>query len=461
MRNDPDLEVYRRIFLAKDDSTNIDITTKATTGNPALRDFFSRAAQGESVLRDPGLSQAIWPEKLFIHVSKPNGIYFDPPSAKDFINAIRAQAGIQIDKPVNSDDIRAAVKSYTGLSDDANAEYLTKSLLKINKLEDSLKNKFSSPYVPGLNDEIESHLIKLARGISVSEDQIKKFEENLNRYASMNAISSEEITQRIEDYKKKIISSEIELINNFNDEFTGLKYIIGGVVSGTSIIVVGESSDSKNPQEQYAFFMGDMPAKPILGTPEQWELLFSIHEAEHLSKEEIDSDLNIDLLPHEIDADRAVLKVLEEMHEPYLKEYYLAARNVDSFKTDLSHATSTFLRIEERTGFQLNLDLYLQEREQLQDRVAQKLETNYLKINPKTADVMGAVQDLLREDDAQKDPAKKLSPIQRAEALWYLEDAQKLGFQANPNYPKPQRENPDPDPATVAVVQNLQNRALP
>jgi hypothetical protein len=45
---------------------------------------------------------------------------------------------------------------------------------------------------------------------------------------------------------------------------------------------------------------------------------------------------------------------------------------------------------------------------------------------------MGATQDVLREDDAEIDPSKKLSTVQRAEAESFLEDAAAIGYTANP-----------------------------
>jgi hypothetical protein len=191
---------------------------------------------------------------------------------------------------------------------------------------------------------------------------------------------------------------------------------------------------------------GDPPKRPPPFAPELGIFLIALHESEHERRkgEKIAPDGVTDEAHEqagEIDADNAILRFLDDAHEPQAKEYWLQSREVRSFvdglKVDnLGHDTATFLRVYEKTGREIDLVAFDREKRGLLAMIKARMDTGE-KDNIKVANIMGAVGDILAGDDRQADAAKKLSPAQRAEAESFMQDAAAMGYEANPHYPAP------------------------
>ncbi len=291
---------------------------------------------------------------------------------------------------------------------------------------------------PGDADEIKADIRKLAADSHVSEAEAAKAAGTFARN-TMNAF-----IQTLLAVSNEFQTSTQEIHNGYGMAFTG------DSVGGENYADVPKAGDA-GARSLYAAWLvnpDDMPAKPPPGPKELGDFLVSLHESEHLSrKNDKIAPATISAMAQsqagEIDADKAVMTFLDQQHDTASKNYWLQARQVDSFAAgvmtgNLSHDTATFLRVQQATGQQLDLDKFDAAKMQLLGRLNGKAKftatgpTNRAPV----ADVMGAVHDVLADDKAQTDPSKKLSPMQRAEAQSFLADAQAMGYKANPNYPK-------------------------
>lgn len=206
-------------------------------------------------------------------------------------------------------------------------------------------------------------------------------------------------------------------------------------VAGTAGRINGGEVEVSNYDEgpgavmKILFPSTDRPARQPPGTASLWELLFTIHEAEHVTQAQ----------PSEIDADAPVMRVLK--NHPELRDYYLQWRHVTSFRSGpedgFSHDTATALRLWELTGRAVDMEALAAEKSALIKKIDEKLDGRCIAGSPDycalsstgTGNIMGAVAEILRDD-------KTLTPVQRAQAETYLKDAAALGYTANPGFPR-------------------------
>lgn len=211
--------------------------------------------------------------------------------------------------------------------------------------------------------------------------------------------------------------------------------------------------------------------KPFPGTADQIEFFLSLHESHHSQNWHgvIDENGALEAKPNyelrdlsptsfiaarELSADMALISFLNnaiEAGEPGAleqKEWWLQMRNVNSFREDLIHDSSTFIRIYEQTGQQVDLEKLMTEKRGLQLMIEERIQSGPASVD--VDNIMGVINDILKNDSEKPDGQKLLSEVQRDQALMFLEDAKALGYEANPFYPKAKPQAPQLEAAPVA-----------
>ncbi len=384
-------EAYRGILL-KDESKKIDSNVDIKYSAPEMRRHFNDAAQGKDVVTQD-LVNGLTNNDFTLSRSRPDAPYTTYEEIDPTVALVaRERAGI-----------------------------LT------SEQKEDLNNRYAS----------------LSEKTGIQEDKLKSIIAD-----NYEAVSKDPIYKDRPDASSQISSRSLGVINTITHT--------GGMANASSITVPDYTPN--NGQEVFDVLNfsddvpRDLPNKNPPGTSDQWEFLIALHEAEHKTQKGPQG-------PHkDIDADRAALKVMDDVEGQEIKEYWLEKRQVQSFKYGLSenfqHDTATFLRVEEQTGQQLDLTAFHAEKRELLERIESKVKYNDLQLT-KYGDIMGATQDVLREDDAETDPSKKLSAVQRAEAESFLEDAKAVGYTPNPDYPKAQAQIAQPAQPQAQLQQQV------
>ncbi len=267
------------------------------------------------------------------------------------------------------------------------------------------------------------------------------------------------------------------LSDSFNQELISLKTSTGGLVYQRIFLPHYESNESAQRNHPFLADLHDPPPEKFPASKEMLELLAAFHESEHMASKNHGETASgygkwKENAADEIDADLAFTTFLNKNGFHALTDRMLQERMVSSFKdglTDYSgHDTATFIRILDETGRQIDLEKFQKDKRGLMEKIAVSIglheDINIRKVlaeekppdkqYPKTVDIMGAVKDILKEDNEQKELQnsgkvfardKILSPVQRAEAESFLRDAEALGYVANADYKT--KSTPDTEPA--------------
>jgi hypothetical protein len=464
MKNDPDLEVYRAIFLAKDDPNNIDISTHVAYQNPALRDLFKRAAQGENIVTAGLLRDLIGAPVLLNRNTLSDPTILMHVTHEDSI-------------PLFSLLVQRAENGSLSAYDQSALEIHIKNIAHTHNFEIDFVRDFVADAQQALaqkKQEMDVRLSQLAhydpRVLATIKGQggflDKKEREDFLAQSKMRPGQLTELIDSALKIYNYYTKSKEELSITFSvhlNEHSDADGLHRKSLSGNAHII---TAPDLNNASLYKFFRGDSPAlRELSGTPEQWEFLIALHESEHAKQTDFESlfqkitTTNPDQVTSqkktimqyaEIDADMAIMRAIDELGIPAMKQDWLQARHVASFmllpnlkdirNEILTHDTATFIRIFEKSGQHIDLDIFRAEKALLLEKVFQKLE-NEGRAN-EVSNVMGAVLDILIDDVAETDPSKKLTAIQRDQAITFISDANALGYTANPNYPKAKPAEP-------------------
>jgi hypothetical protein len=472
---------YSQFFVQKP-SHRLNLQTKARIDLPDIKADFNRAAGGTDVVSDDELTKVVgWQTKVY----RPNPLN---PDTADATEEIRDLLGT-IEKKVatgkwTTADIAeeekqiAKVAAATGVTQELvwamTKNYEQNAAFGNQALDRSFGGAPPSP----LKAEIGHALGLQAMDMDLSPAEQQRLDRNLARYAAMNKLPQAELQKRVkafkDEYLNQVAQRQTDTVNQYNIEAaqsqngTGVAYNYHTFTPRYHTAVPKEpDGDPKSPYVAWGFDQNDLPGKPPPYSKELGDFLTSLHEAEHLTRQqdeiakwrEAGKPPTWKGMPDEqvtqageIDSDLAVMKYLDAQNEPGAKEYWLQGRQVESFafgvvSDNLNHDTATFLRVYQQTGKQIDLEEFENQKHGLMEKIRQK--ANIADIGGgrgKTGDIMGAVQDVLADDAKEKDPNKKLKPVQRAEAESFLTDATALGYKANPDYPRKPDPNVMPQP---------------
>lgn len=439
-------------------------------GLPKVREAFQRAAQGKDVVnRD--LTDALVGSKTSLNRSN-----FSDTSDYDFTSGLTPMmrlSQLRSQRPLTQDENKQLEKEIkheakeTGLKEDFIRSRLAVNEAKAKESDKKLSEDFGFGYDKPLEHQIGEDLIKRVHG-TLSPAENARLEQNIRQYQTDNKFTPDAMQSVVESFEKRVRDKDQEnLDDSIKDvNVAAVEFKKGpGAAYEDDFFNVGRFSANYNA---FGFTAKDPPGRPPPLTKEQSEFIVALHESEHAmaiaGRNPIFKDDYKEYLKQqarEIDADSAIVKFLNDAGEKDAKNYYLQSRNVTSYMDglagDFDHDTSTFLRVQENTGQQIDLDKFRSEKQGLVRQIANRFEPS-TKINDlKVGDVMGAVQDVLKDD--REHPEKNLlTPLQKAEAEQYLADADALGFKANPNYPKPPAQPdpsvPQPPPSPPPLQQN-------
>ncbi|HTK84973.1 MAG TPA: hypothetical protein VL625_07800, partial [Patescibacteria group bacterium] len=323
--------------------------------------------------------------------------------------------------------------------------------------------------------EISTAIMKQTRGIPMSSEEKSALERDLKVWAQETGrsmadlqpdISRFQLTVRTADSVALATATAAQNIaaNSLHRGPSGL-YLEAPTLAEDHIVV---SQLKPQPQDTGALKAigwddDDLPSKKSPFTVEQAQFLFALHESEHAMNKPGRSpvvpdgyDPKLTAQAKEIDADTAILKFLNDTGDKAGKEYFLQMRNVNSFKDALvgnnpnsDHDSATFLRVQDQTGQQIDLAKYATQKAGLIAEIRDRLNPVAMEFGTvKNSDIAGAVSDVLKDDQAHPE-RNMLTPLQRAEARQYLEDIKAVGYEVNPNYPKPSKDPEPPPPSPL------------
>jgi hypothetical protein len=449
---------YRSLFVT-DEARRIDSETNIRFMVPEMRKHFKDAAKGKDVVSQD-LLNGLTGRNPDLYRSYPNApVNYSPADVNPLIETLRWQKSLDVLTEQQQNELDQNFKNLaekTGLDE----SLLRKELNKARDYEGSLNSHLY--VILGRNQDAYSDIEKISElvkkrareGTLTAEDKAQ-LDRNLDLYSRKYNIPASELSAHIRTFEDDVKTSDSKLLLSVIQGVEEIRVDRG--TAAESVLMVPDYARGYNALLYAAGLdIEDSPNKKPPGTADQWEFLTALHEAEHhtgLQNEKMPANLIGSGATHarEIDADRAVMKALDDMNEPAMKKYWLQRGQIYSFKhgpeENFHHDTSTFLRVEEETrrttgvAQQIDITAFREQKAALVQRVHARLQ------DPEKAsykDYMGAVKDLLREDAAEADPKKKLTPVQRAEAESFLEDAAAIGYKANPNYPKapPKAEPP-------------------
>jgi hypothetical protein len=493
---------YRSIFVTNE-AEKIDSRVDIHYAAPDMRKHFGDAAQGKDVVTQNLIRELTDNPDLNVYRSYPNT---PPPYTSADTSPIvslltqEQRGGLSAEQQNELNRNFANMAEKTGLHPDRvqyayrNHTITSNRNFEVESYERNIDGKLWWEVQSSVNNHTDFSKFPLAqkfeRGEKLTPDEIAQLEKQIDSYereaqtdankmspllqkraeqGRLNPEETAQLNQQLSDFSKKYNIPADELSaktdayeNNVQTQYSELNTRLStnagksleairtdpGINNDSSIVVADYPKDSTIYNVPIlGFSPNDLPSKTPPGTPDQWEFFTALHEAEHNTQKYLNGQ------GQEIDADRASLKVLDDIDEPGMKEYYLQSRQISSFKYGLQdttiagvpfrHDSATFLRVEEATGEQIDLEAFREQKGALVSRIHSKMqEQDPAKM--KYSDIMGATQDVLREDAAETDPKKKLTPVQKAEAESFLQDADAMGYNANPSYPKaaPKPEKP-------------------
>jgi hypothetical protein len=422
---------------------------------PHLRDLFNRAGRGENVVTND-LTNELIGGKTRLYRGDP-----DDKTAYDFsadIKPLMELAQLKSQGPLTEDETKQfeeAVKNVsqkTGLTDN----YVR---ISADNFEKALRNDDQGLFASfGINPgdaagkKLGEEIARRTRNGGLTPGEEAKLQQDLQVYAARNNIGAVDMHNKIILYEdrvrtndKKKFDGAVSGVNSTAVDTKNGLYAYYPLENGAedNLEIPKFKMDEINRFKALAFDEKDLPRRVPPFSIEQTEFLFALHESEHgmamAGRHPVFADgfsPNLKDQALEIDADSAVIKYLSDSGDKYGKEYWLKLRNVQSVADGLSgnydHDTATFLRVLDKTGKQIDLAQFRQQKEGLVNKIGERIDRE----KAKTGDIMGAVRDLLKED--KEHPEKNLlTPVQRAEAEQYLDDARELGFRPNSNYPRP------------------------
>lgn len=465
-------QVYEKVLLPPGQGLNIrpDVNLDAVK----MRDAFTRAARGQDVVTTDlinGLTGGV--TKLYR--SDP-----DDKTDVDYKDTIRpviqlvqtgANRPLSVAEARQLDENIQKMATGTGMTEsyvrsqvqilDANMRTMNQALIDQAGVGGAHKS------------EISTSLMKQVRGIPLSSDENAALDRNMKAWSAETGRSQADLQPDIDNFKLTVRTADataLETVTNAqNNAANALHRVPAGLYLEAPTLPEDHIVVSQlKPQAQDVAALkaigwddDDLPAKKPPFTTEQSQFLFALHESEHAMNKPGRSpvvpegyDPKLTAQAKEIDADTAVMKFLNDTDDKAGKEYFLQMRNVQSFKDALGsqgnydHDTSTFLRVQDQTGQQIDLAKYSAEKTGLMAEVRNRLNPLAMDFGTvKNGDVAGVVTDILKEDQAHPE-RNMLTPLQRAEARQYLEDAKAVGYEVNPNYPKPSKEPEQPAPSS-------------
>jgi hypothetical protein len=455
-------------------------TTKSNVTAPSIRADLAAAQAGTDVVSDQEFT-TLTGRDTHVYRSNPLG-----PEAADFKHVIaplvtmidRKAAGgpwTPADQQAEDQQIKA-VATATGLDEDHVRSMAQNYETAAKERDAHLGQGFDHVPPTPLTEAIGASLARKALNQHLSPEEEATLQTNLQQYGRENHFHPGLEQDVAQDF---ILNARSEVNRSHFAAIDDIQKAVAATINGHGDAYVADSIERNHVevpnipgqgtrQTLAAWFVNpdDPPPNMPPGSKEMGEFLVSLHESEHLSRRG-DQIAPKTLTPQaqeqagEIDADKAVMAFLDNEHNTAAKNYWLQAREVDSFTSnvtqdtgspDLGHDTATFLRTEQATGRQLDLDKFDTEKTNLLFRVQAKANLQATDPNygrARVADVMGAVQAVLDDDKAEKNPANKLSPLQVSEAQQFLRDASAMGYQANPNFPRPGQGNNAPAAAAA------------
>lgn len=484
-------DAYKDI-VAKDRSAEIDLKTNINYRHPLVSDAASRAAAGEDVTNKELMDVLVGgPTRVFkTRTPDPASINFTAKPKKsdydDNIDAIGDLVALKIVKGTLSPQEQAELDTHIKIVSEK-AGMPESLIISVNLVaENNLKNipltlNTIDVFSTKLNASSESQMeaAKQLR-VEISALLLKRITDGLNPEETEN------LDQLLKDFQSNQDLTDEKLLDRVAEFETGalkrnnkfaaytLKDTISKIQSGGSAylplptqeknIVIQENMGPTFP----GFYREYSPTVQFPGTEQEKKILVSLHEGEHArqswfkrnsngtpEKQTLfhvpESDLEaVDTLAGETDGDVAVTNYLNRaiaMGKPRAaeqKQWWLESRHVTSFlpknplnpDDPLDHDTATAIRYYEATkGRQIDIRLFLIEKQNLLEKIDERIDSSHRRIDP--AVTMAVLQDMLVED--AKDPEKKLlSPVQKDQALMFIEDAKGLGYQPVTDYPKPQ-----------------------
>ncbi len=481
MADDPVTTAYSKFYA--DPDHRIADTVKSNVTASSIRADLPLAQGGTDVVSDQEMATLTGRDS---HVYRSNPLGPEAPDYKSVLGPLvtmidKKAAGAPWDAAQQQaeDQQVQAIARATGLDENQVRSIAQRYEEAAKERDAGLGHGFDHVAATPLTEAIGATLARRALGQPLSAEEDAQLQANLREYGKENHFHpglEQEVAQEF------IMQQRAAVNRSHFAQLDDMQTAAAAVVNGHGDAFVLDSGDRDRAEVPNipghgtretlsAWFINpdDPPPNMPPGTKEMGEFLVSLHESEHLSRR--GDTVAPDALSggakeqaNEIDADKAVMQYLDNEHDPAAKSYWLQSREVDSFTSNVvpggmpefSHDTATFLRVEQATGRQLDLDKFDTEKANLLLRVQAK--GNLQPTDPdygraKVSDVMGAVQAVLDDDKAEKDPSKKLSALQLAEAQQFLKDAAAMGYKPNPNFPRPGPDNNAPAGAALAAPQ--------
>ncbi len=432
------LKAYSSIVL-KNEADKIRLAIDLVYKPSELKDSFARARKGEDVVTPDGVSKHTGHKNALLHRSNPAlpelDLKDDAAKVMDAIAKIyRGQSLTEADA-VNHAIAREALTNKSGLPEETFDVAVEQASGILGGEENRLTRLFHLPRLktaePELIIDIVDALKSRVRDGKLDEIAIEKLAYNLATFGRLENISTEKLDEMVSTFEQRIRDrdSRLDYGKTLETIINNIRRSSGEMAShgytsdkARSTVVVPDYDPGAKARSFFGFDGEDPIPRKIPGSTDQWEFVIEWHEDEHAQQDltedssfKVPRDFNGNEISHamEIDADYGMTRILDTL-DGDMKDFWLKWRMVDSFKQGWSdtpayrHDTATFLRYLEKTGEQLDLREFRKQKEALMDRIFEKTSPALTGKSCKISDLMGAVQDVLRDDRKEKIPIENL-----------------------------------------------------
>lgn len=480
-----DIQAYKEIVVSREWENNFNTNVQYKN----LGTEFKRAANGENMITQEVANKALPDDSIMLHRRRYTPTNQDAEKFKDVdSNAAWGRVVSQTEKRAGGENLSAEEEAQFEKDLEA-IEYKTgtpkEAIRDVAKnYEYSLKNDKDSPLNSAEHDQdyidIQKALYKSRSEAGLSSQEQQELDNNIDRYMAKNNIEKtrEEFVKDLNSDAEKIRANH--MYKPFQQAWQQFdRPTVLTTVDRKHVMMPDEAQKNAG-----VWRLDEINGKPVPNHPdmteEQQEYLAYIHELEHAGSNDyqVDKTGNVwetsDVDPEtplpgldaarEADADFAVVRTLRESGDDHLADYYLSRRNVESYvRHDYSHATVSQIRYYEQTGQQISPFILQVERAGLSKNINDKMTDTPIE-DRSVGQVMTATQDFLDEDRelrakqeqgetlTKEEEAKLLTPVQKAEAEMFLEDAQALGYEPEPLPVAPSNEQ-------EFAMQGMQNTA--
>jgi hypothetical protein len=328
-------------------------------------------------------------------------------------------------------------------------------------------------YFPGDEDgfSIGMLLIEKTRSGHLNEEKTNDLDQRLNDFFKSGKVHAATREIYLKDYEAKIGTMLADALDETVSSIrSGRPYAYMYNTEKHYFSIPDYGRDPNAIYDALLFKPQDLPGRKPPMNLQQLELFWALHESEHGMARQKPPYGAFAFWPgelytqiREIDADSAVIAAMRDMGRPDMAEYWLAYRNTAGFKNEVlqnagetppnSHSTGVYLRLRD-AGIELDLLQYNTARKELTEKVLEKLGVKKIQHDQvTTSDIMRAATAMIKDDETQKDPAKKLSAFETHELKQFVADAEAIGYSTP--------ATPDPAPTTPALPTRVRIAAAP